>query len=94
MWLAVSQPFGLTLPHELGAPHWNRTNASALRGARPATGLAVLRNWLGDKDSNLDRQIQSLSSCQLNDLPTEMVYRVGLEPTIIRKGERGYGPLP
>src|SRR5712664_4043397 len=38
--LRNSLPYILT---KLGAPHWNRTNASALRGARPATGLAVLR---------------------------------------------------
>ena len=40
------------------------------------------RNWLAQKDSNLYDDFQRVASYRLNDMPTEMVDRVGLEPTL------------
>ena len=49
-----------------GGPNGNRTRVLDVRGRRPRPlddGTIIKKYWLGDQDSNLDSQIQSLVSC-------------------------------
>jgi hypothetical protein len=49
-----------------GGPNGNRTRVLDVRGRRPRPlddGTITFKIWLGDQDSNLDSQIQSLVSC-------------------------------
>ena len=59
-----------------GGPNGNRTRVLDVRGRRPRPlddGTIIKKYWLGDQDSNLDSQIQSLVSCHWT-IPQQLVH--------------------
>ena len=59
-----------------GGPNGSRTRVIDVRGRRPRPlddGTITKIHWLGDQDSNLDSQIQSLVSCHWT-IPQQLVH--------------------